>query len=899
MCACIQKAFQQAQKQFSRGLAIVQKDGKQWRELTFADIGAKVEALTALLADKRVKRGDRVAIILDNCWQWPVIFFAVMSRAAIAVPVNPEATEAELNNIIKDAQINVVFAEDKLLAKKIQAKNIICINSSVFEKAVCCADVKTHILNSQEEDIACILYTSGTTDEPKGVMLTHKNLLANCDSIIKLRMTKRRDRVLAILPLHHAFALTVTMLLPIFYGFTIIYPQSLKGEDLLDAMQAENPTIFLAVPQVFSLFRQRVNENLNKIPWVALLLLRAFMKLAYSLRRITGINLTRVLLFGLHGRFGRKMRLFISGGAKLDEDIARDLFKYGFTILEGYGLTETSPVLTINPYRRPKIGSVGKALPRVSIKIVNKNSRGIGEVITQGPNIMKGYYKKQEETDAVIKNGWFYTGDLGFIDKDGYLFLTGRAKEVIVLSSGLNIFPEEIEKIYSQQAPVEEICVFEASSRIRLKEASVLWAMVVPDLEYFRKRGEVNLKTVLKERFDNVSRALPEYKRIRGFSITLEKLPRTLLGKIRRFAVKDMYHSAPKQDKTGTPEEEMLTAADKDMLQSAVGKKIIACLKKQAKTESPILPENLLELDLGLDSLGRVELASGLEKAFGIKIEDEIISNAFTVKELITGVESLVSEQGQILSEPKGPAALEDFGWKRRLEILPEKSNLDKIDLKPGFCAWLAWTVFIETVRLVLFTGFRFKVKGKENIPRQGPYILFANHTSYLDGFIIGAGMPYCVRMDLFFLGFRPYFNVPVIRNLIKIGRVIPLDFSTHLMESLRSCYYILQNNKNLCLFPEGMRSADGNLKRFKRGFGILAKETNAKLIPVCIGGAFQAWPRTSTWPRFYPLRLEFGTAITNKEAEEYGIAQGAKDRYEAICLGAEKVLLDMQRKKG
>jgi len=254
----------------------------------------------------------------------------------------------------------------------------------------------------------------------------------------------------------------------------------------------------------------------------------------------TGMNPAKHFLRSVHGRFGSKMRLFLSGGAKLDEGVSENLFKYGFTILEGYGLTETAPALTFNPIGKTKFGSAGIPVPDVEIKVIDKNTEGVGEVVARGPNIMKGYYKKEKETLEVIKDGWLHTGDLGYVDDDGYLFLTGRKKEVIVLSSGLNVYPEEIEEAYLREAPVEEMCVFEAPMD-KQKETMILWAEMVPDLEFFKKYGEVNLQAVIKERVDNVSRTLPAHKRLMGFTITLDKLPRTLLGKIKRCQVKENH----------------------------------------------------------------------------------------------------------------------------------------------------------------------------------------------------------------------------------------------------------------------------------------------------------------------------------------------------------------------
>jgi long-chain acyl-CoA synthetase len=789
----------------------------------------------------------------------------------------------------------LVFVSGKLQQDSIDARKVF-VPGKFFDSAINASQQAQPLEQTQADDLACILYTSGTTAKPKGVMLSQHNFLANCNSIDKLNLAKKNERFLAVLPLHHALALTVTLMLPVLYGHTIIYPASIRGDDLVQAMQEKTPSVFLAVPQIFYLFNTKIQEKLNSSAWFTRTVLGCIIQAAFVLRKISGINISKIIFKKVHEHFGSKMRLFLSGGARLDPKTASQLYKLGFTVLEGYGLTETAPVLTLNPLNKPKFGSVGKPLSDVKIRIENKNTQGAGEVVAQGPNIMQGYYKNKQATDAVLKDNWFYTGDLGYLDKQGYLFLTGRAKEVIVLSSGLNIFPEEIEAIYLEGAPVKEMCVFEAPSRAKLKDATMLWAMVMPDLDYFKNIGEVNLKQVLKGSFDNISRTLPEYKRIRGFTVSIESLPRTLLGKIKRFEVKKLYLEKTTQIKTQKAQVAQLTPEQKQLLNTEQGKTIVDFLNQHTQADAPILPGDLLELDLGLDSLGRIELASGLEKQFKIKINDELIGSVFTVEDLIKGIIMLQSKGTASLAEDESQAIAGKRAWEQRLKALPLQENLNKIDLKPDFWSWFLGTIFIEIVRVILFGMYRLKVSGQENVPRQGPYIIFANHTSYLDGFIIGAALPAHARLSMFFLGFRAYFNVPIIRNLIKIGRIIPLDFATHLLEALRSSYYILDNNKNLCLFPEGSRSLDGKLQPFKKGFGILAKETGAKLIPVCIKGAYEAWPRTSNWPKLHKLQISFAPSIDMEQAQEQGFLLGAKDSYEAITLAGEQAIRDLEK---
>ena len=882
-------------------IAIRYKKDDKWIFISYAALRRRVEGLAAFLRQEGVKKGERVAILAENRPAWPVVFFSTLSLGAVAVPISSLSTGEEAENILKNSECRLIFTDDRSfkLVEEVSQRclsihKVVSVDSDMFKGREEGEAAPVECEEIENDDLACILYTSGTTAESKGVMLTHGNFAANCASQSDLNLITPKDSVVSVLPLHHAFPLTATLLFPLLYGGTIVYPGSMRAEALLEAVREAKTSVFVAVPEVYYSFHKKINEVIKKVPFPLNILVNTAIKALYNLREKTGINLSRYFLYAVHRKFGSSMRFFVSGGAKLDEDVERGLFKFGFTILEGYGLTETSPVLTINPLAKPKIGSVGPAIPDVELEIKGKNKEGIGEVVARGANVMKGYYKRDDLTDAVIKDGWFYTGDLGYIDEEGYLFLTGRAKEVIVLSSGVNIYPEEVEEAYSKDAPVKEMCVFEVPSKREVRESSVLWAIVVPDLEFFKKYGEVNLKAVIKERFDNVSRTLPSHMRLMGFSITLEDLPRTLLGKVKRFAVKEIYVPKVTEEDQPSPTKE-LSEEDASLMEKELSRKIIDYLKKQTNVEKDIIPQDLLELDLGIDSLGRIELAAGLEALFGVEIKDKIIGEAFNVRDLIRGVEPVVGSIGEVSLASGEKTVFTPQKWKETLDVPPKKENLEKIDLNPGFIAWLGCFIFL-CMHLMFFKIFsRFKVEGAENLPKEGPYILYVNHTSYFDGLLMGTAMPRFPNLNLFFVGFRPYFDVVIIRNLVKIGRIIPLDFSSHLLESLRSSYYVLKNGKSLCLFPEGLRTLDGNIGEFKKGFGILVKEANVKIVPAVIDGAYESWPRTSKFPKRHPIKVRFGKALTPKSIEEEGARMGGRDSYEAICIGAREELVALK----
>ncbi|MCX5686383.1 MAG: AMP-binding protein [Candidatus Omnitrophica bacterium] len=867
----------------SHKAAVTYKKDDKWADISYDELKNIVDSLTDLLLKEGVGKNDKVALILKNGPKWTELFFAAVSLGAVVVPVNPDAEPGEAIDILNDSGARLVFlgSESSRLARSISescglVKNIISVDAPVFKQALNRSASQKTSFEIFPDDIACILYTSGTTDEPKGVMLSHKNFISNADSIKSLNIITENDRVLSILPLHHIYPLTVTMIIPLIFGGTIVYPGTIRGEGLLEAMAQTNPTVFAAVPQVFCVFHQKIVDALKRVP--------------FPFKTLLGRIIRR-------RRFGKSIRLFVSGGAKLDERVERDLLQLGFTILEGYGLTETSPILTMNLPGRIKIGSAGVAIPGVEIRIGGKDENGVGEVMARGANIMKGYYKRDDLTAQVLKDGWFYTGDLGYLDKDGYLFLTGRSKDLIVLSSGLKVYPDEIERVYGASAPVKELCVFEAPAAKNLTGNQVLWAVVVPNLDVFKKDAETNLREVIKANFDVIQAKLPPHKRLMGFMVTLEELPRTLLGKLKRFAVKEMYLPKIMEDAAAPTGEKTISEEDRDLLGTDLAKKTISYLKKHTRLKRDIVLRDSLELDLGIDSLGRIELAAGLEKFLHVKIEDEVIGTAFTVRDLIRNIEGLASDHaaGGIPGKDSGRAEGGPEYWARILDAEPNEENLKRLDLCPNLRARVAYSLVQGLCFLIFKLFYQLKVEGRNHLPKKGPYMLFANHTSFFDGALLGVSLPHYTKYDVFFLSFKKYFNAPVLRNLIKDCRIIPLDFFSHLTESLRSVYYVLKNGKNVCIFPEGRISLDGNVKDFKKGFGILVKETRATLIPVAIEGADKAWPRTAKFPRPHPIRVRFGEAVTYEKLEAEASKIKDRDSYDALCTVAREILVKLK----
>ena len=478
-----------------------------------------------------------------------------------------------------------------------------------------------------------------------------------------------------------------------------------------------------------------------------------------------------------------------------------------------------------------------------------------------------------------------------------------RFEDFIILNSGRKIYPEEIEGFYTKTAPIKEMCVFTVIGMDGARKSKVLWAVIQPDLDEFRKFAVVNLHLAIKERFDQISLSLPVHKRLKGFTITLAELPHTVFGKLDRYAIKEVYEPRIRAGIEGAlPVSEELTASDQRLIESKNGITILKCLKEISGIKKPIILEDSLELDLGIDSLGRIELASCLQLAFSVDIKDEAISRAFSVKDLILGIaDALRDAQGIPPQEDQSAPLVSDY-WKKHLQVLPKNEHLGALEFSNGFFAWSFRFVIIAINYLIFKLFFRVKVEGAQNVPKEGAYILYPNHTSDLDGPAIAACLPRRPVFSLFYFVFipfffRPFIKSPFLRNLIKMIRLIPFDYSTHFLESLRSAYLVLQMRKGLCFFPEGLRSVTGKIGNFKKGFGVIAKESRALLVPVAIEGAYEAWASTAKYPKCHPIRVRFGKPLLVEDLEKEGLAMGAQNGYEAICVAARKALIELKEK--
>jgi len=758
----------------------------------------------------RIRKGDRVAVFSENRPEWIYAFYSAWANGGVSVPIDFMSPSVDVRALLEDSTPAVVFTSHACLTvlrsalKNLRRKPRIFI----FEEIRPAAPVRFSELRIEDPDaIAAILYTSGTTGNAKGVMLTFDNLLASIEAITGLGMLTADDRMLAILPFHHIFPLQGTVTCPLYMGATIVFSRSLNPDDILATLQKHRITMFLGVPRLYEAFHASLMAKIRSNPVARVLFITS--------RGIGSLSLSRLLFKKVQDAFGGSIHAYLTGGAPMRPEVERDLRALGFKLIEGYGLTETAPLVSFNRFDRIKPGSVGQPVPNTEVRIID------GEIAVRGRNVMKGYYKKPTATTRALRDGWFFTGDAGSIDEEGFITISGRVDEMIVLASGKNINPDEIETRLKSLTPLV------ADAAITLRNGQ-LTALINPNMSLARKNGVGNIQEMIKwKAIDVYNASVQPYRRILNIALTNRDLPRTRLGKLRRHLLEDYFTTDPRSSNS-VPEPEF---------------EEYRLLKRFLRdiTGSAVHPEDHFEMDLGLDSLNRVELIAYCETVFGLKLSEMDLAANHNPRKL---AEILRLRKTKLSSE-------ELVNWE---VILAEGEQVRLPEPK-----MLAPTIIRGLLRPVARLMFRLKHQGMEMIP-DSPLIITPNHQSYLDAFLVMLVMPRRMLKTTFFIANSKHFITRLVGMLSR--NIIILNIEKDLKTALSTTAAALKNGKNVVIFPEGTRSRDGRLGVFKKTFAILSKELNVPVVPLAISGAYESFPFGRLLPRPGNIELRFAEPI-------------------------------------
>ncbi|MBU1616259.1 MAG: AMP-binding protein [Candidatus Margulisbacteria bacterium] len=499
------------------------EDGYQ--TFTFIDAAQAIAKIQSYLNSLGIVHGDRVVIMAENRPEWPLAYLAVTTYGAIAVPIDAVLKEEDVLPLLADCRPKATIVSQKISAS--HQGLFAGLHLLIMERIATLPDpVSFDRPPLKASDVASIVYTSGTTGSPKGIVLTHWNLASNAQAVASLFKIGPGDNMLSVLPLSHTFETTAGFLAPFCRGSCITYTDSLKSNVLVKIMRETGVTIMCGVPMLYQIFFEGIMRQAEESG--KKLLFDLLLRLSALFVDVIGVNISRSIFGMVHKKFGGKIRFFASGGAAISPELVYKFSLLGFTVLQGYGLTETSPIATVNDLSHNRIGSVGRPLPGVKVMIANKD--GPGEILISGPNVMRGYYGRPDLTAEVMKDKWLKTGDVGYFDQDGYLFITGRIKEIIITGSGVNVYPDELEERLNKLPGVAESCVIGEKIREGIRQGTEkVIGVVVP------KEGVSDAE--INQQVHELNRQLAEFKRV-NLVIRRRELPKTRLLKIKRLAVK-------------------------------------------------------------------------------------------------------------------------------------------------------------------------------------------------------------------------------------------------------------------------------------------------------------------------------------------------------------------------
>src|SRR5215469_15153479 len=503
---------------------------------TFNQLRSMSESVGCWLLAQGFPGGSKCAFFAANHPRWTAAYLGVLSSGNTAVPLDTALHADQVRKLLIDSDSVLLFCDRaRLAAAREAAKDLpiklVLMDSSQRSEGLCLlAEIfaagpgNFQPVAVAASDIALILYTSGTTSDPKGVMLSHGNVESECEGIRKVFDVGPKDAILGILPLFHSLAQMANLFLPLTVAMRVVYLESLNTSDLLRALQERGITVFACVPQFFYLILDRIQKQVQQKSAFVRALFKAMMAVSAAARRLH-INLGKVFFARVHHMLGSRMRYLITGGSRFDPEVGRKFEALGFTLLQGYGLTETCGAASVTPPGDNAIGSIGKPLPGNEMTILDgapspeHSGASVGEVAIRGGIVMAGYYKRPDATAAMFREGWLLTGDLGYSDTHGNFFITGRKKDVIVLSNGKNIYPEEIEAYYQQSPHIKEVCVVGLQSAPGEPFSERLHGIIVPDLEALRRDKIVNIGDMLRFEIEGLSAKLPATKRVLSYEI--------------------------------------------------------------------------------------------------------------------------------------------------------------------------------------------------------------------------------------------------------------------------------------------------------------------------------------------------------------------------------------------
>jgi long-chain acyl-CoA synthetase len=843
---------------------------------SFERLGRSVERAAAGFAKAGFGAGCRAVVFARGSPEWAVVALGLVAAGGAVVPVDAQSADRSLQRILEDCAPRWVFTTVHEGARIRALRPELAVfyldappgDAQSWETFLAEAGAGWPGAEVRPEDCAVLFYTSGTSGSEKGVPLSHRNLAVQLRAVRAAGFVRETDRVLLPLPLHHVYPFVIGLLAPLALWIPVVFPEALTGPQVLRAIREGQVSVVIGVPRLYTALISGVEAGVARGGAWAMPLFRLGLWLSAGVNRFTGVRLGRWIFWPVHRAIGEKLRVLASGGAALAPECLCTLEALGWRVVVGYGLTETSPLLTLAPPGQAHGGSVGRALPGVELRIVDPETGvetgGVGEVHARGGAVFSGYWNLPEKTaQALDLGGWFHTGDLGFFDARGELHLTGRISSLIVTEGGEKIQPEDLEAVYAECPGIREIGVLQWDGK--------LVGVIVPGMD--AEGAGIEIRGALQ----SIYRRLPTYQRLSRVMMTREPLERTALGKIRRHRL--LARCAQWMEKVEERSPEAFTEADFALLNEPVARRAWEYFGARYPKKQLTLGMSL-GADLGVDSMEWLELTLEFRQRLETDLGESAIARIETLRDLLR---ELVSA-GRAVStaswweDPEGVLSEEQRRW-----LNPQGPLLRGTA-----------RILYELERFVVRKRFRLRVEGEGNLPESEAVVFVPNHLSYLDPPVLAAALGYRRMRETYWGGWTGvmtthWWN----RALSRLAQVVPIDPDHALISSVAFGAAALKLRKNLVWFPEGGVSRSGQLDAFKPGVGLLLEHSQMLAVPVAIAGTERALPPGRWWPRREEVRVKFGAPVGRDELELRGKGRTVSER---ITDGLRQRVSELQK---
>jgi long-chain acyl-CoA synthetase len=880
--------------------AVLFFDRRGERRCSYRSLAEDARRLATGLAERGIAAGDAVVVCARNRPEWIIATFASLRHGAVLVPLDTQLDDEAFRHALADSGARLLFTTAGEVSRLREACRAVGVEIVLLEDedgeepswrgllsdATGPGDLRT----AKAEETAVLFYTSGTTGPAKGVPLTHRNLVFQIRTIAEADLVRQDERVLLPLPLHHVYPFVVGMLAPLALGLPLILPSAFTGSQVLQALQQGRATMMMGVPRLYEALIAGLDARLEQRGRLQQALFNGLLDLGVFARRQTGLRLGKFLLSPLRRRIAPDLRIVVSGGAALGVETGWRLEGLGWLVATGYGLTETSPLLTMNPPGNLRFDTAGRPVPGVELRIdpggapEGRQGEGdIGEVLARGPGVFRGYHNLPDKTaEAFTHDGWFRTGDLGRIDSAGFLHLAGRRSTMIVTASGENVQPDTVEEAYQKHPAIGEIAVLERDGKIV--------GLIVPAAG---ADAGTNPKDTVRKAVAEV-RGLPSYQRLAEFAVTRETIPRTRLGKPRRHLLPELYERALRGEAGAAPERQGpmplddMSAEDRALLEDPAARQAWGWLAARY-ADRRLSPDSDLTVDLGIDSMDWLNISLEMSQRTGVDLTEDAIARVRTVRDLLTeltGGGEVVGAARFSLDEPEAALDEEARRWLRPLD--PASRGLSLA------IYWLN--------RAAMRLLFRVRCSGLENLPGEGPFVITPNHSSLLDPLALGASLEYWLLRRTYWAGWTGIvFSGPVRRRLARLAQAVPIDPRRGAASSLAFAAAILKRKMTLVWFPEGRRSDDGTLQAFMPGLGLLLEHYHSvPVVPVVIRGAYEAWPRSRSFPRPKRIEVQIHPPLSPEHLEQQGSGNRPSQRIlDALHAHMSRLLQQPELRQG